>query len=427
MRRRRPSRRWSRARARAPDEADIAFGLDPLGLSLRSGRAARAWDAEAAALAEAVGGLKGQGFRGPFVAADGRAVHAAGGTPAQELAFALGAAVSYWRALEDGGLSPEDARAAISFRLAADADQFVTLAKFRALRLLWARIGEAAGLAPRAARVHAESAWRMMSARDPFVNVMRGALAAFSAGLGGADSVALLPFSRAIGLPDAFARRLARNTQLIELRESHLGFVADPAAGAGAFEALTQGLCEKAWGVFQAFEAGRRLARSPCARASSRNRSPKRAKTLARDVARLKAPITGVSAHPDLGRSRGSRSLPAIAPKVEFRRRGLRARAGAAAPRRAVRASARRGRGARASRRACSSPRSARRRSMRAASAFARELFEAGGIAAIADSGAADARKIRSTRFLASGAELACLCGSDEGYRGHARGFRAAR
>ena len=101
---------------------------------------------------------------------------------------------------------------------------------------MWARVAEAAGLAPAPARVHAESAWRMMSGRDPFVNVMRSALAAFSAGLGGADSVAMLPFSRALGLPDAFARRLARNTQLIELRESNLGFVEDPAAGAGVFE-----------------------------------------------------------------------------------------------------------------------------------------------------------------------------------------------
>ena len=121
----------------------------------------------------------------------------------------------------------------IAFRLAADADEFVTLAKFRALRLVWAWVEQACGLEPRAAHVQAESAWRMMTARDPYVNVMRGAIAAFSAGLGGADSVSVLPHTLAVGLPDSLARRLARNGQLILLRESHLGFVADPAAGAG--------------------------------------------------------------------------------------------------------------------------------------------------------------------------------------------------
>ena len=79
-------------------------------------------------------------------------------------------------------------------------------------------------------------------------------LAAFSAGLGGADSVSVLPHTLAVGLPDSLARRLARNAQLILLRESNLGFVADPAAGAGAFEALTKALCEKAWGIFQEIE-----------------------------------------------------------------------------------------------------------------------------------------------------------------------------
>ena len=152
------------------------------------------------------------------------------------------------------GTPPGEARALVAFRLAADADELATLSKFRALRIAWSRVEEACGLEPRAAHVQAESAWRMMTARDPYVNVMRGAAAAFSAGLGGADSVSVLPHTLAAGLPDSLARRLARNAQLILLRESNLGFVADPAAGAGAFEALTQALCDKAWGLFQEIE-----------------------------------------------------------------------------------------------------------------------------------------------------------------------------
>ena len=128
------------------------------------------------------------------------------------------------------------------------------------MRLLWGRVEEASGLTPRPIRLEASSAWRMMTRAEPYVNVMRAATAAFAAGLGGADSVTLLPCTQALGLPDAFARRLARNTQLVELREARLGFVADPAAGAGGFEALTQGLCEKAWALFQSFEAAGGLA-----------------------------------------------------------------------------------------------------------------------------------------------------------------------
>ena len=71
--------------------------------------------------------LRSMGFGGPLVAADARSVHAAGGSPAQELAFALAAAVSLLRLLEAAGVAPAEARALIAFRMAADADEFATL------------------------------------------------------------------------------------------------------------------------------------------------------------------------------------------------------------------------------------------------------------------------------------------------------------
>ncbi|MGD1035826.1 MAG: methylmalonyl-CoA mutase family protein [Roseiarcus sp.] len=409
-----------------PAALDLNFGLDPIGALARSGRAARSWDSEAPALAKLAAFLKAKGFAGPFVAADGRAVHAAGGTPAQELAFALAAALAYLRALGGNGLALEDARAAIAFRLTADADQFVTLAKFRALRLLWARVCQASGLTERPARIHGESAWRALSVRDPFVNVMRGAIAAFSAGLGGADSVSVLPFTSAIGLPDSLARRLARNTQLILLREAHLGFVADPAAGAGAFEALTQALCEKAWTLFQGLEgeggAPRALLSGGFQRAVA-----EAAGRLARDAASLKAPMTGVSAHADLNEAKaevlpvtgvpfaypGEPLAPPMAPlriAAPFER--FRDASDAFLAREGVR------------------PRvflvaigSAAAHGPRVG--FARELFEAGGVAALAGAGAADAQDAAS-RFAASGAAAACICGGDEAYREYAQSFAAA-
>src|SRR5205085_12572173 len=123
-----------------------------------------------------------------------------------------------------------------------------------ALGGLWARVEEACGLEPKPAEVQAETAWRMATRRDPWVNLLRGTIAAFSAGLGAADAITVLPFTAALGLPDAFARRIARNAQLILLEESNLWRVEDPAAGAGGFEALTDGLCERAWALFQEIE-----------------------------------------------------------------------------------------------------------------------------------------------------------------------------
>ena len=368
------------------DAADIAFGLDSLDPALK---------AHAAALAA-------RGFKRNLAAADARPVHDAGGTPAQELAFALSAGLAALRAVEDP--------ATLEFRLAADADQFATLAKFRALRLLWARVEDACGLAPAPIRLSGFSAWRMMSAVEPFVNVMRAALAAFAAGLGGADSVTLLPFSQALGLPDSFARRLARNTQLIELREARLGFVADPAAGAGGFETLTEGLCEKAWALFQAQEAAGGL---PAALGLVHDAVAASATALKRDIARAKSPLTGVSAHPHLDADPipvlpdAPAPLPSgpLAPlrlSEPFER--LRARAG----------------GLRVFL-AAIGPLSAHTRRV----GFAREVFEAGGIAALAGGGAQDAAALAES-FRASGAPLACLCGTDEAYADHAAPFAMA-
>ena len=134
----------------APDKADIRFSYDPLGIRAASGHSVAAWKDIAPFFGKLTREFADQGFRGPFAAADGRPVHAAGGSEAQELAFALGNAVTYLRALEAGGIALDAARKMIFFRLAADADQFLTMAKFRAIRKLWARVEEACGLKPAA-------------------------------------------------------------------------------------------------------------------------------------------------------------------------------------------------------------------------------------------------------------------------------------
>ncbi|HVZ53231.1 MAG TPA: methylmalonyl-CoA mutase family protein, partial [Pseudolabrys sp.] len=228
--------------ARKLDPATLAidFGLDPVGDMARTGHALLPWPE----LSQRAGGtareLASKGFAAArFLRADGRAVHEAGGSEAQELAFAIACGVAYLRLLEAAGFALDEARRRVSFLLAADADEFLTVAKFRALRKLWARIEQASGLTPEPAFVAAETAWRMMTARDPYVNMLRATIAVTAAGVGGADSITVLPFTAALGLPDRFARRVARNLQLILLEESNLYRVADPAAGSGGIETLT--------------------------------------------------------------------------------------------------------------------------------------------------------------------------------------------
>ncbi len=243
-----------KSRNYSPAAVDLRASLNPIGGFAASGTSPRPWTELSKIFAAGVRDLAEQGFRGPFAVADGRIIHNAGGSEAQELAFAIAAAVDCLRAFEASGVPLDAARGMIYFRLATDDDQFLTMAKFRAVRKLWARVEAACGLAPKPTTVAAETAWRMMTKRDPYVNMLRTTIAITAAGLGGADNIAVLPHTAALGLPDAFARRVARNTQLILLEESNLAKVADPAAGSGAIEDLTAKLCAAAWAQFQEIE-----------------------------------------------------------------------------------------------------------------------------------------------------------------------------
>jgi methylmalonyl-CoA mutase len=196
---------------------------------------------------------KGYGWR-PFLVS-GRAWHQSGGSAREELGFSLAAGVAYWRALIEAGWSLEGAADAIAFVLTADSDLFLTMAKFRAMRALWARVTEAAGLPPRSPTLIGEMSFRMVAERDPYVNMLRATAAAFGAGIGGAEALLLIPFNTRHGTPDAFARRMTRNTHLILQQESQLGRVADAAGGSAYVESLTHELAALAWEEFRQIEA----------------------------------------------------------------------------------------------------------------------------------------------------------------------------
>jgi methylmalonyl-CoA mutase len=242
-------------RGLAPAALDIRFGFDPLGAVALNGGFPVPWAQFGPLAAQLAKDLAAQGFARAITVADGRIVHGAGGSEAQELAWVLAVAVAYLRIFEAAGIALDDARRMIFFRLAADADQFLTTTKFRALRRLWARVEESCGLTPEPTFVTAETAWRTMTRDSPYENILRATIAVFAAGIGGADAITVLPFTAARGLPDEFARRIARNTQLILLDEANIARVTDPVAGTGWAEDLSDQLCRAAWTLFQEIEA----------------------------------------------------------------------------------------------------------------------------------------------------------------------------
>jgi len=284
-------------RGHNPSECQVAFGMDPVGTLAATGAMSGPWSEVTKRLTDAVTALKAQGFSGPFLSCDTRPYHEAGASEAQELAIALATGVTYLRALTDAGIPLEDAARSLSWTVAVDADQFFGIAKLRALRRLWARVEEASGLTPKPIAIHAESAWRMLTRRDPWVNMLRGTMAAFTAGIGGADSIAVLPHTAALGLPDRFARRIARNTHVILQEESNVWRVADPAAGSGAYEGLTNDLSTAAWALFQEIEAEGGIVESLVAGKIQDRIAAVRNKRSA-DIATRRSAITGTSEFP---------------------------------------------------------------------------------------------------------------------------------
>ncbi len=401
-----------------PAACEVRFGLDPIGACAVWGSSPYSWPEIVPAVTGAIKGLAAMGFKGPFAVADGRVVHDAGGSEVQELAFVLASGVQYMRALESAGVTLEDAQGMIYARLSADADQFLTMAKFRALRLLWARIEQSCGLTPRPLFIAADTAWRMLTRRDPYVNMLRATIATFSAGLGGADSICVMPHTLALGLPDAFARRAARNTQLVLLEESNLAKVADPAAGSGGIETLTQQLCDAAWALFQEIEKAGGVFAALQQNLIQRKVAATRAAREA-SIARRKEVLTGASEFPNLHEAQVAvldAKPVALAPygeaKISFdalppmrlaapfeqlrdksddilKKTGARPKvflANLGAP-----------------------------ADFTARATFAKSFFETGGIEAIDTEGFSDPTALAAA-FKASGAALACLCSSDKVY-----------
>lgn len=284
------------------DEVRIRFDLDPIGTLARTGHAMKpAADAVSEAVAQAME-LRTAFPKARTIRVDGRLAHDAGGSEGQELAVMAASLVAYLRAFDEAGVSVADALAQTTVVLAADTDLFLTVAKLRAGRRIIARIAAASGApeAAKALRLAVTSSQRMMTRRDPWTNMLRTTAATLGAAFGGADAITVLPYTWALGKPDTFATRIARNTQIVAQEEASLGRVADPAGGAWYVEKLTDDLARKSWENFQAIEksggilavlASTELQRDIAATAATRDNA----------IATGRQALTGTSAFPLLG------------------------------------------------------------------------------------------------------------------------------
>ena len=406
-----------KARDHAPGAVNIRFGHDAVGAHTLTGTLPIPYSDLMPRFAEHVGALAKLGFTGPLTAADGRIVHNAGGSEAQELAYVIAVAVAYLRAIEASGVPLDRARSMVEFRLTADSDQFLTVAKFRALRMLWTRVEQVCGLTPKPAFISAETAWRTMTKRDPWVNMLRTTIAAFSAGIGGADAVAVLPFTAAIGLPDRFARRIARNTQLLLLEEANVAKVADPTAGAGGIEELTDKLCRTAWALFQEIEqaggAPAAITKGLLQEKIAKVRAGREAATATR-----KDILTGTSEYPNLLEAPvqvlDAKPVPLGTPVANVRYSAL-APFRLAEPFEALRDASDRTLAGTGTRPKIFLANLGTPAEFTARASFAKNLFEAGGIETSGNDGFKDSATMIAA-FKASGAKLACICSTDAIY-----------
>jgi methylmalonyl-CoA mutase len=233
---------------------------------------------------------------------DATIYHEAGATEVQELAALAATLTAYLKAFDDHGLEPSRALKTISFTLSATDDIFTTLAKLRAARRIIARIAEAfeAGDAARHLHITTRTSEAMMTKRDPWTNLLRATVACASSAFGGADAITVHPFTWPLGRPDSFARRIARNTQIVCQEESGLGRVVDPAGGSWYIENLTNDLAKAAWAAFQAIEADGGLEASLRSNTLQNQIDAKRTER-AMAIATGRQNVTGVSAFPILG------------------------------------------------------------------------------------------------------------------------------
>ena len=289
-----------------------AFNADPLGTLMRDGVLPQPLDVALLHMTDLAAWTTVHYPNVSSVRVSTAVYHDAGADSVQDLAFAVGTALEYVRAMTSAGLEFNSAVRQIAFHETVGCKFFQSIAKLRALRKLWAKAIEACGADVRAAsglRVIVETSRRVISHRDPWVNLLRNTAATFAGAVGGADAIITLPIDVAVGLSVESTRRLARNTQLILQEECHLNQTVDPAGGSWFLEKLTDEMAEKAWSFFQQIEGlGGMIKAATDGWIRDQIRAVEKRREL--DIATRKRAITGVSEHPDVFEKELSRPTP---------------------------------------------------------------------------------------------------------------------
>jgi methylmalonyl-CoA mutase len=235
---------------------DRQFGFlnaDPIGTSVRADKPCN-MDALASTLADVF--RWGQDRPNmSLVTASSIAIHEAGASPELELASIIASLVEMMRACEISNIDLQLLVKNTTITLSADVDFFATIAKIRAMRLLWSQLLQHCHLTPEAPKLHMETSERCFSNVDPWVNILRASISAMAAGIGGVDVLTVAPCTATSEGDNDLTRRIARNTQIIMQEESHIGTTLDPAGGSWFVETATRELAEQAWAVFQDIEA----------------------------------------------------------------------------------------------------------------------------------------------------------------------------
>ncbi|MEM6899398.1 MAG: methylmalonyl-CoA mutase family protein [Pseudomonadota bacterium] len=280
-----------------PAEQILAFNIAPLAALCRLGTLEEDLDSAFLRTAGLYQQLSSDFPKATILRVDSRPIHEAGGSDAQEISGLIAQGIDTLRRLDRAGASVADIAPGMIFSVAIDPNYGLQIAKVRAARRLWARCIETLDLTPHPMNLQAVSSRRMLTRRDPWVNLLRNTAACFAAGAGGADIVTLNPFTDALGVAEELGRRTARNTQIIAQEESQIGRVADPAGGAWFIEAHADTLAEAAWAEFQRIESEGGFGASLEADALQARVAQTR-KSVIKNVARRKQPITGVSEFP---------------------------------------------------------------------------------------------------------------------------------
>lgn len=354
------------------------------------------------------------------IRADASAYAHAGATPATELAALLSTGVAYLRQLVDAGLSVDDALDQILLVVTVGNEQFADIAKLRALRLLWARVGEASGATPWSATVQAVTSAGALTSFDPWVNMLRTTLGCFAAAVGGADIITVRPFDSVVGVPDELGLRIARNTQLVLMEESNLHRVIDPAGGSWYVEQLTDQLADAAWARFQDLErAGGVIATLEAG--SLQAEIADSAAERAQRVASRRRAVTGVSEFPNIDEQPLERAVhPQLDQSARDPERALPLRR-LAEPYEALRLAAAAADTEPTVFLANLGPAAVHT----ARATWAKNFFEAGGIRAIGNDGFDDDTELAAA-FSASGATIAVVCSNDDTYADRAVGAAEA-